>query len=230
LIIVGIRDSAFDMFTITLLSMAMALSLSVVVWRMVRDDRRRGEARVHALTDLAVRPDIRASSAAPGLSLAPESQSSAWGTRAAIMACLALALATVVLMMLTARTRASLPPPSGVMSAGVPADAPLELLSLRDTREGGTLTIAGLVENPRGAAPLRNVKVTAEVFDASGTLVASGAALLDVTSLAPGDQSPFVLSVTTSARVARYRVSFLNAGGRVIEHVDRRRQVSEASS
>jgi len=217
------------MFSITLLSTAMALSLSIVVWRMVRDDRRRSEARVHALTDLAVRPDIRASSPGPTISLAPPPQPSAWGTRAAIVACLALAMTTVVLMQLTARTRASMPMRAN-HAAATAAPARLELLSLRDSRESGTLTIAGLVGNPRNAAALHDVKVTADVFDAAGALVASSAAALDVRSLGPGDQSPFVLSVTTSNRVARYRVSFLNADGSVIQHVDRRGQAPEGSS
>jgi hypothetical protein len=84
--------------------------------------------------------------------------------------------------------------------------ARLELLSLRDSREGGILTIAGLVGNPRGAAAL------------------------DVRTLAAGDQSPFVLSVATARGVARYRVTFLNADGSVIQHVDRRGQAPEGSS
>ena len=36
--------------TVTLLSMAMAASLSVIVWRMLRVERERSEARVIALT------------------------------------------------------------------------------------------------------------------------------------------------------------------------------------
>ncbi len=218
------------MFTITLLSMAMALSLSVVVWRMVRDDRRRSEARVHALTDLAVRPDLRASSAAPALSLAPPDQPSAWGSRAAIMAALALVLLSVVLIMLTVRARASMAAASTAATDAAPVHASLELLSLRDTHEGSTLTIAGLVQNPRSAGMLRNVKVTADVFDAAGARLASAVAPIDVKSLAPGDQSPFVLSVTTTDAVARYRVSFHRADGSVIEHIDRRRQAADAAS
>lgn len=217
------------MFTITLLSLAMALSLSVVVWRMVRDDRRRREARVHALSDLAVRPDLHAVSAARALSLAPPVQPSAWGARAAIMAGLALALAAVVLMMLTAQTRASITSASPAAIDASAAPAPLELLSLRDAREGGTLTIAGLIENPRGASVLRGVRVTADVFDASGSLLASGAAPIDVKALDAGDRSPFVLSIATTGTVARYRISFRNGDGRVIEHVDHRRRIAEAS-
>jgi hypothetical protein len=218
------------MFTITLLSMGMALSLSIVVWRMVRDDRRRSEARVHALTDLAVRPDIHASAPAPAISLAVPAQGPAWGRRAAIIASVALALIATVLMMLTARTRAAIPAAVDTAGAAATGTGPLELLSLRDTREGGTLTIAGLVGNPRGAALLHNVKVNADVFDASGAMVTRGAAALDVRALAPGDQSPFVLSVTTNAPVAKYRVSFVNADGRVIEHIDHRRQAADPSS
>ena len=209
----------------------MALSLSVVVWRMVRDDRRRSDARVHALTDLAVRPDLHALGPSPALSLSPPDQTSAWATRSAIMLCLALAITTVVLMMLTAATRASIAVPSSTSPMqATGGGAPLELLSLRNTREAGTLTIAGLVRNPPAAGALRNLTVTAEAFDASGTRVASGAAAVDVKTLEPGDESPFVLSITTSDPVARYRVSFRGADGRVIQHLDRRQQAAQAVS
>ncbi|HET7618423.1 MAG TPA: hypothetical protein VFK20_07935, partial [Vicinamibacterales bacterium] len=40
---------------VTLLSMAMAISLSVIVWRLLRDERRRSSARVAALVELAAR-------------------------------------------------------------------------------------------------------------------------------------------------------------------------------
>ena len=42
--------------TVSLLSMAMAASLSVIVWRMLRVERERSEARVIALTTMAARP------------------------------------------------------------------------------------------------------------------------------------------------------------------------------
>jgi hypothetical protein len=220
------------MITITLLSTAMALSLSVVVWRMVHDDRRRREARVHALTDLAARPDLRAaSSSSAALTLRAPEPPSAWGTRTAIMAGLALAATAIVLTMLTARTRASLDvlTSSAAVQSDAPATAPLELLSLRDTREAGTLTIAGLVQNPRHGAVLRGVQVTADVFDAAGTRVGSSTSRVDVVSLAPGDQTPFVLNVAAD-NAARYRVSFRASDGRVIQHVDRRRQAANAGA
>ena len=88
------------------------------------------------------------------------------------------------------------------------------------------LTITGLVENPRGGTRLTRVSVTAFAFDQRGAFLASGNALLDVTSLSPGDESPFVVSVPlpTSGAVARYRVSFRGEDGRVISHIDKRQQ------
>ena len=41
----------------TLVSLGMALALSVVVWRLLKDERRRLNARVAALAELAARPD-----------------------------------------------------------------------------------------------------------------------------------------------------------------------------
>jgi hypothetical protein len=101
---------------------------------------------------------------------------------------------------------------------------PLELLTLRDSRDANTLTITGLVQNPRGGATLKQVFVTALVFDANGDFLASGQALLDVTALAPGDESPFVVSLPVRGAVARYRIGFRGEDGRVIAHVDKRQR------
>ena len=49
-----------------------------------------------------------------------------------------------------------------------------------------------------------------------------GRAPLDFATLAPGDESPFVLGVPVSGTVARYRVGFRSEDGRVIAHIDRR--------
>ena len=42
--------------TVTLLSLGMAAALSVIVWRMLRDEKQRSDARVAALAVLAARP------------------------------------------------------------------------------------------------------------------------------------------------------------------------------
>lgn len=243
--------------TVTLLSLAMAGTLTIVVWRVLRDERRRAEARVAALTQMATHPMERSASVsiAPTrpsppraavkrrepsdlplrhepLSAAPMFQqpenASPWGHRLGVMTALALVLASVVLFALAARNRAVTT--TSAASPGVQAPAALELLSLRDARDGGTLTITGLVRNPRGAAAQSRVTVTAFAFDENGAFLSSGRALLDVTSLAPGDESPFVVSVPASGTVARYRISFRGEDGRVIAHVDRRQQGALADS
>jgi hypothetical protein len=241
--------------SVTLLSMAMAGALSVVVWRMLRVERRRSEARVLALAELAAheqpthaphreravpRPPARAASPSydlatrdtrvpPMPALFEERQRSAspWGTRIAVMTGLGLALAALILFTLAAREGSGGTAPlqaARPVPAAAPAAPGLELLSLRDTRQPGTLTITGLVQNPREGAMLTRVTVTAFAFDQNGAFLASGRALLDVTALAPGDESPFVVTVPVSEGVARYRIGFRGDDGRVIAHIDRRQQ------
>jgi hypothetical protein len=239
--------------TVTLLSLTMAAGLSAIVWRLLRDERRRSDARVAALTTMAARPAARIEApafelplherprvagtvrrdagASPSKELFVEREAaSPWGHRVAVMAGLALVLATAVLLSLMASgrlTRHSPTPASAAtaLSAAKPAAAiGLELLSLRDSRQPGSLNITGLVENPRGGAVLAHVSVTAYAFDDKGAFVASGHAPIDVGALAPGDQSPFVVSVPVTETVARYRIGFRGEDGRVIAHIDRRQQ------
>ena len=273
--------------TVTVLSMGMAAALSVIVWRLLRDERRRSEARIAALTEAsrlgppssalhapeikpvqsarpAAKPGVfkpevfkpvtpaaavpteRARdgrrSAADDLPLRPADappqpgslfvepeRSSPWGSRLAVMAGLAMLFAAVVLVAMTAakaRPAVSVQAPAAVaVNAGAqPAGAGLELTSLRDARQDDTLTITGMVQNPRAGSPLARVAVIAYAFDDSGTFLASGRALIDVTSLAPGDESPFMVTVPVTGTVARYRIGFRSEDGRVIAHVDKRQQ------
>jgi hypothetical protein len=263
--------------TVTLLSMAMAASLSVIVWRMLRVERERSEARIVALTSMAARPanpaprgaapSLRVSPPAPRLSTpapraphvdsrdldlaireAPESGSvfatpmfaerevsSPWGGRLVVMAGLGLVVASVILFSLTAASKSTAE--QNAAAAAAPAAQPgpnavvagLELLSLRDRRQAGSLTITGLVQNPRSGAPLSRVTVTAFAFDDKGAFLASGRALIDVAALSPGDESPFVVSVPVTETVARYRIGFRGEDGRVIAHVDKRQQAAVAA-
>jgi hypothetical protein len=96
-------------------------------------------------------------------------------------------------------------------------------MSLKHTQESNTLTITGLVQNPRDGVPLTKVTATAYLFGTDGSFIATGRAPLDFTLLRPGDESGFSIAVpVTGAPVARYRVGFRGEDGRVIGHVDRR--------
>ena len=67
------------------------------------------------------------------------------------------------------------------------------------------------------------------LFDRKGSFVASGRAPLDYQALAPGDESPFVITVPGAADVSRYRVSF-REGDDVLPHVDRREAARRAAA
>lgn len=127
----------------------------------------------------------------------------------------------------------------GVLSRGLPAPAPaaaavtnpgtapgaaplLELLALDHTLQNGSISINGLVQNPRGGQPLTSVVATALVFGADGSVLSSARAPLDFTTIGPGDESPFVVTVPVTGEVTRYRIGFRSVDDRVIGHVDKR--------
>jgi hypothetical protein len=237
---------------VTLLSMGMAAALSVIVWRMLRDERQRSEARVAALSVMVTRPaaprrppqalDLpmrpATAPAASSAAAAPASigsmfveppAASPWGHRFAVMAGLGLFIASGILFALASSdsgvaAKSAAAPHAPAQQAAALAAAPaagLELVSLRDSRKADSLTITGMVRNPLGAT-LTRVTVIAYTFDDKGSFLASGRALIDVTSLAPADESPFVVTVPVTDAVARYRIGFRGEDGRVIAHVDRR--------
>ena len=148
----------------------------------------------------------------------PESPSP-WGRRLAVAGALVVLLSAAVFLATTGRGAAD----ASRAQAGAPAgNAPLELVALRHSRDGQTLTISGLVQNPRNGTPLVHLVATAFAFAPDGAFLTSSRAPLDTITLAPGEESPFVVKVTVSGDVARYRISFRTEDGRVIAHVDKR--------
>lgn len=256
------------LIVVTGLSLAMAIAMAGVAMKLLRDERRRSDARVAALSNMAggLTPevtDVRVKSDATDFRLKPEAtdtkrdvrtpravarfgdldlrpdapavagvselfaepeRSSPWGRRFAVIGTLA-AMILATGFVLTSRGpsttagASSAPPAAATPAAGV---APLELLSLRHAQEAERLTITGLVQNPRGAAPLTRVVATAFAFGPDGTFLAGGRAPIDFTSLGAGDESPFVITVPVSGTVERYRVGFRAEDGSVIAHVDKR--------
>jgi hypothetical protein len=103
---------------------------------------------------------------------------------------------------------------------------PLELLSLRHSTESdGMFTITGLVQNPSAGQELDKVEAVVYLFDDSGRFFATGRSGLEVTTVEPGDESPFVVKIASATGVSRYRVGFRRGDGRVVAHVDRRGQL-----
>jgi hypothetical protein len=149
----------------------------------------------------------------------PERESP-WGRRIAVAACVAAIVGVAGYVLLSRDTTME-----DVSTRPVAVSAqqpPIELLSLRHSQQPGRLTITGLVQNPRNGVALSRVTATAFAFSADGTYLASGRAPLDFSTIGPGEESPFVVTVPVTGTVARYRVGFRGEDGRVIAHVDRR--------
>jgi hypothetical protein len=150
---------------------------------------------------------------------------SPWGRRFAVIGALAAILVAAIGIALSMKSGAATPP-STVAAAPQPpavlATAPLELVSLHHRQEAQRLVITGLVQNPRTSGAISHVVATAFLFGPDGGFLTSSRAPLDFTTLAPGDESAFLVSVPVTQPVARYRIGFRTEDGRVIEHVDKR--------
>jgi hypothetical protein len=262
------------LMAVTGLSLAMAAGMGAMLLRTLRMERRRSDARVELLQEMAaVRPEPPASvspQARTGTptpqprSIHPEARvretpatstlddfefrpggapaaaapeifeqheaPSAWPRRLSVIGGLAAVHCAVFLGWRAPGSSPAVPAsaseattPTAGEPAGTPGNPqPLELLSLQHAQEDGTLVISGLVQNPRGSAPLLGVQAAVVLFSADGGMLASSRAPIDFATLAPGDESSFVVRVPATAGVARYRVGFRGGDDRVLGHVDRR--------
>ena len=213
---------------VTTLSLAAAVGFGALSWRIGREERERATARIAVLSTAMDPPSPRAATGQ-----ATSTTSAAAGPRVAVGSVfdrgnegihgrplIRVAVGAVMTVMIVIGaiigTRSS-----GASASDVSSVRPLELVSMRHQREGTTLTVSGLVHNPAAGAAVNGVTAVVFAFDRNGGFVASGRAPLEFSSLAPGDESPFVVSVPNVSDVARYRVSFRTGHG-VVRHVDRR--------
>lgn len=209
------------LIVLTCASIALAAVFGASAWRARADADRRSAARVAALsaaiaatkhpasTDGDDRPvsvsSMFAATAGASVSGRPR-------VRMGIFAVLAATFLVIVAMANRNHVEPIIPAAD---------DAVLELVSMNHARSGATLTVSGLVRNPRAAVPRSRIDAVVFAFDRSGGFLASGRASLDFTNLAPGDESPFVVKVADVPDVARYRVSFRTETG-ALQHLDRR--------
>jgi hypothetical protein len=216
----------------TIFATAVAVATSIALFVAFREERRRSNARVAALQQLAGPPTtyvedspidvadllapIESGTARPMFS--EETAGTPWGRRLAAAAAVAAVVAVVGYVVIPRHS----PDAARTAASATSTPAALELLSLRDAQEDGRLTVTGLVQNPRGGAPLNRIAATAFVFGPDGTFLASGRAPLDFSTLAPGEESPFVITIPVKGTVARYRIGFRGEDGQVIAHIDRR--------
>jgi hypothetical protein len=208
---------------ITVLSLLVAVVMSVVAWRLAREERRRSEARVARLA-----ADIHGEGASPvGVSDRFFADGEA---RTPVSPLRALAIGVVVVGSLVAlvvfasgsRGNSVAAAPT---AAPAPAGAPLELVTLGHQFDGDRLIVRGVVRHAKSTA-VPDLTAVVSVFNRQGDIAASGQAF--VTSAAPasaagaaGVESTFVVTVPGVRDVARYRVAF-KSNDRIIAHIDRR--------
>ncbi len=214
------------LLALTIVALVAAAGFGTLTWRLLREERSRSAARVAALSSAIDGAEPAAAPPAIGELFAPAHSEAARGTPI-----IKLAVGVVMALILIVAVAAGRGERSGsdTRVAAAAGSAPLELLSMRHTRDGDTFTVSGLVRNPRAGGEVTRVTAVVFAFDRAGTFVASGRAPLDFTTLDPGDESPFVVTVPRVRDVGRYRVSFRTGDG-AMRHVDRRGEQSRLAA
>jgi hypothetical protein len=218
---------------VTSLSLILAATMAAVAWRLVREERRRSQARVVALAsdlDLDMRPNAAVAGAGSDL-FRIQQQGNAGSRFAAVLTIGVFAVAAALaLIVLTSRAGQSVSgpvtaqarlPDAGLTTRAAAESVPLELMALTHEREGDGIIVRGVVRNPTTGVDQDRVAAVVFVFTRDGAFLASGRAALAGPGLAPGAETAFVVTVPHANEVGRYRVSF-RSDDRVVPHVDRR--------
>ena len=219
--------------------MAVAVTMTGVAWRVLRNERVRSEARIATLAADIHRRDAdevpfaaevtpAASAAAAGMF---KDRDAARPTGAAIGAGMAAIGAMVILVLLVtggsrgtsaARTSGSVPRTDLVPTRGAAVTTkPLELIALGHERDADRLIVRGVVRNPSSGGIIDHLTAVVSLFGRDGELIGTERAAVDAVTLAPGGETTFALTLPRAGDVSRYRVSFRTGQG-VLPHVDRR--------
>jgi hypothetical protein len=216
------------LFALTIISVLATVACGGFAWHLLREERRRSDARVAALSTAIDSEEPHPASppvAVSGLFNAERSASA----RGNPMIKVAVGVVMILALIVAVATSNRGPGRAGAHGAAASAGRPLELISMRHARQGETLTVSGLVRNPRNAARVERVTAVVFAFDRAGAFVASGRAPLDFVTLDASDESPFVVSVPGVSEVGRYRVTFRTESG-IVRHVDRRAEQTRLSA
>jgi hypothetical protein len=224
------------LLVISLVSLVVAATMSLVVWRMMRDEGLRSKARVAALAaeihedPIAVyenvpRQEVVEEFLLRGTSPAAGEMFSATPPRSRLplIATIAAVIAGVVAATILFGGPASRPVAADAQSpsARPMAVAPLELVALGHERDADGLTVRGVLRNPSSGTEISHLTAVVLLFNRDGGYVGSGRAVVQAATLGPGGETTFVVTVSGAPEVERYRVSFRTEDD-VVPHVDRR--------
>ena len=221
------------LIAVTMLSLFLAAAMGIVAWRVVRDERRRSDARLAALAAELRRGGTSANegsepaeppagsaaaddpAAGRGLfSPPPEPAGSGWAAAAALGGAAAVVLVAAATAFLLSTSD------DGDSDAAEDTRPQLDLIELRHAESGPFLDISGSVRNPARAAGVERLSVVAAAFDETGALIATLRTPVENPALPAGADSAFLVRLP-AAGVSRYRISFL-LGDATVPHVDRR--------
>ena len=218
------------LLVVTLVSVALAVSMGAIAWRLARDARVRSAARVSALRAAAGGDawlDPSRSDAVLPIQLqaatmpAVERLFAAADEPTGVSRQRGLAWAAAVLLVVLAAAGVSMSSNAPGTATHDAETAPLELLSLRHERAGALVNVSGLVRNPKDGAPVERLTAVVFLFDGEGGFLTSARASVNFLRLGPGDDTPFVIAMPAPPSAARYRVSFRTDAG-IVPHVDLR--------
>lgn len=212
---------------ITFVALGVAGALAFYVLRLARENRERHQARAAVLAE-------RIGAEAPGVISAIEAPDALYDGAPSAPGLFANVdtrprsgspwlLAAGVVVVLVALGGIYGFNRGGATAAASQGPAAIELTSLRHERSGETLVVTGVVHNPSQGTAYEDLVAVVFTFDRDGTYLTSGRAGLDFRRLAPGEESPFSITLPSAAGVARYRVSFRTETA-VVPHLDRRNE------
>jgi len=212
--------------TLTVLSMAVAAAMTMIVLRLVFRERRRSAARVAALEadiyrteeeDILVLhdPPSPARNSERLLADSPIQRSFPIAPVVAVGAAVVFGILVGLSRYRAATDEPVRPAPT------VAADQVLQLLSLDHERDDDHLTVRGVVRNPPRGSEVDHLTAVVLLFNQQGGFLTSGRSAVDTAALQPGAESSFAVTMPGASDVGKYRVSF-RTDDRVVPHVDRR--------
>jgi hypothetical protein len=202
---------------VSVLSTTAAVTSSAIAWRLAREDRRRSEARIAALT-----ADIHGMPEGSTLFVAAD-QAGHRSRPLFAMGVGALVVGAVVWAVVARqgpRQEPSTTTDARLATTGYRRPT-LELVALGHERDGDRLTVRGVVRNPAGGVAVNGLTAVVLVFNRNGDFMTTGRTALNTAVLGPGAEAGFLVTVAGAADVGRYRVSF-RQDGHTIPHVDTR--------
>jgi hypothetical protein len=230
------------LIVVTVASLLVAAVMSVIASRTIREERRRSDARVATLAaDIRAEDYARTSAIEPaaradlplrdrdGVTTSGDLFASAHGmpvrSRLPVFVMLGAFLVGTVAALAIVFTGVGAGSSAAIDTRSrQPVAAPvaaLELIALGHERDADGLTVRGVLRNPITGAQVRQLTAVVLLFNHDGGFVGSGRAPVQATTLDPGSETIFVVTVPSAHGVERYRVSF-RTDEHVVPHVDAR--------